>query len=396
MKIVSIVGARPQFIKCAPVSRELRKEHQEILVHTGQHYDANMSDIFFEQLSIPKPDYNLNIGSGSQGEQTGKMLIEIEKVLIKEQPDMVLVYGDTNSTLAGALAAAKLHIPIAHVEAGLRSFDRTMPEEINRIMTDHLSDLLFCPTQTAVDNLKNEGITKGVHLTGDVMVDALQYNLKIAEEKSTILERLNLIDDNSNKISKYYVATVHRPSNTDSKENLTNIIEAFIEIANSEDAQIIFPAHPRTVKCLREYGLYEIISNKNQYKPGKIVLIDPLPYLDMLLLMSNAKMIFTDSGGIQKEAYILNVPCVTLRDNTEWVETLQDGMNILTGAGKIKIILAILKYEQIKNNQVFNNLQNTGRFGNGDSSELIVSEISIFNKILGGCPRMVSQYDQLL
>ncbi|EHQ34384.1 UDP-N-acetyl glucosamine 2-epimerase [Methanoplanus limicola] len=382
MKIVSIVGARPQFIKCAPVSRVLRKEHQEILVHTGQHYDANMSDIFFEQLNIPKPNYNLNIGSGSQGEQTGKMLIEIEKVLIKEQPDMVLVYGDTNSTLAGALAAAKLHIPIAHVEAGLRSFDRTMPEEINRIMTDHLSDLLFCPTQTAVDNLAKEGITqdssasitqdtngkgskgkvkgKGVYLTGDVMVDALQYNLKIAREKSTILNELNFED----KKGKYYVATVHRPANTDSRENLTNIIEAFSEIINSEKTSIIFPVHPRTVKCLKEYDLYEKM-------PENLIILDPLPYLDMLHLMSNAKIILTDSGGIQKEAYILNVPCITLRENTEWVETLQDGMNILTGADRDKIISGTL---DCKSELSFNH----DIFGIGNSASNIVDEINSF------------------
>lgn len=358
MKIVSIVGARPQFIKCAPVSRELRKEHQEILVHTGQHYDANMSDIFFEQLSIPKPDYNLNIGSGSQGEQTGKMLIEIEKVLIKEQPDMVLVYGDTNSTLAGALAAAKLHIPIAHIEAGLRSFDRTMPEEINRVMTDHLSDLLFCPTKTAVDNLAKEGITKGVNLTGDVMVDALQYNLKIAEEKSIILEELNL----TNK--EYYVATVHRPSNTDSKENLKNIINAFSEIIKKSSCPIIFPVHPRTVKFLKSYGLYDSL-------PEKLVVLQPLPYLDMLLLMSKANKILTDSGGIQKEAYILKIPCVTLRENTEWVETLNDGCNILVGADREKIVLAVLdcKAEMSFNSEIF---------GKGDSAADIVSEVASY------------------
>ena len=302
MKIVPIVGARPQFIKCAPVSRELRKEHEEILVHTGQHYDANMSDIFFEELSIPRPDYNLGIGSGEQGEQTGRMLAEIEKVLLKEQPDMVLVYGDTNSTLAGALAAAKLHIPVAHVEAGLRSFDKTMPEEINRILTDHISDLLFCPTQTAIDNLAKEGITteNGVYLTGDVMVDALQYNLNIAKEKSTIIEDLssNFSVHSDSKMESpidlkndgYYVATVHRASNTDSEENLKNIMEAFAAL----DRPVIFPAHPRTVKYLKNYGLYEIITSKS----SNIYLIEPLPYLDMLSLMAYATKILTDSGGI--------------------------------------------------------------------------------------------------
>lgn len=358
MKIVSIVGARPQFIKCAPVSRELRKEHHEILVHTGQHYDANMSDIFFEQLNIPKPDYNLNIGSGSHGEQTGKMLIEIEKVLIKEKPDMVLVYGDTNSTLAGALAAAKLHIPVAHVEAGLRSFDRTMPEEINRVMTDHISDLLFCPTQTAVDNLLKEGISqengKGVYLTGDVMVDALLYNMKIAEQSSTVLEDLNqdLVK------GEYYVATVHRPSNTDTEENLRNIVEAFGEIG----LPIIFPAHPRTVKYLKEYGLYD-------HLPKNIHLTEPLPYLDMLHLMRHAKMILTDSGGVQKEAYILKVPCVTLRENTEWVETLEDGWNVLVGADEKRIVEAV---HDIHTGE----MKYGDRFGDGWTARRIIKFVS--------------------
>jgi UDP-N-acetylglucosamine 2-epimerase (non-hydrolysing) len=321
MKIVTIVGARPQFIKCAPVSRALRREHTEVLVHTGQHYDANMSDVFFTELAIPAPEYHLGIGSGPQGEQTGRMLAAIEKVLLREEPDMVLVYGDTNSTLAGALAAVKLHIPVAHVEAGLRSFDRLMPEEINRVVTDHVSDMLFCPTQTAVDNLLAEGITTGVHLTGDVMVDALLYNAGIAEESSTVLEDLGLVE------GKYSVATVHRASNTDTEENLRSIVAAFGEI----DGPIVFPAHPRTVKYLKEYGLYDNL-------PENIRLTDPLPYLDMLHLMWHARMILTDSGGVQKEAYILKVPCVTLRENTEWVETLEDRWNVLVGADRKKIV----------------------------------------------------------
>ena len=374
MKIVSIVGARPQFIKCAPVSRELRKEHEEILVHTGQHYDANMSDIFFEELSISQPDYNLGIGSGDQGEQTGRMLAEIEKVLLKEQPDIVLVYGDTNSTLAGALAAAKLHILVAHVEAGLRSFDKTMPEEINRIITDHLSDFLFCPTQTAVDNLAKEGITEehGVYLTGDVMVDALQYNLKIAEDKSTIIEDLSRdlsIHPNSKpnfpvdlKNDGYYVATVHRASNTDSEENLRNIMKAFSAL----DRPVIFPAHPRTVKCLKNYGLYENVTSKT----SNICLIEPLPYLDMLSLMAHATKILTDSGGIQKEAYILRVPCITLRDNTEWVETVEDGWNVLVGADIDEIRTATgLKNDCIKRNN---------HFGEGTSAKSIAKRLLLW------------------
>ncbi len=328
MKILSIVGARPQFIKCAPLSRELRKEHEEILVHTGQHYDYGLSDIFFEELNIPKPDYNLGIGSGSHGEQTGNMLIEIEKVLLKEKPDIVLVYGDTNSTLAGALAAAKLHVRVAHVEAGLRSFDRTMPEEINRVLTDHVSDLLFCPTQTAVDNLANEGISKGVHLVGDVMVDALLYNRKVAEEKSRVIEELGL------ERGKYLVITVHRPSNTDSRENMSNIIDALAEIGET----VVFPVHPRTKKYLKGYGL-DI--------PENVRLVEPLGYLDMLKLMTGARKILTDSGGMQKEAYMLGVPCITLRENTEWVETLEGGWNVLVGADKNKIMGAAHKFAPI-------------------------------------------------
>ena len=240
MKIVTVVGARPQFIKCAPVSRELRKEHTEILVHTGQHYDPEMSDIFFDELKIPKPDYNLGVGSGSHSKQTGDILAKIEEVLLTEKSDLVIVYGDTNSTLAGALAAAKLHIPVAHVEAGLRSFDRAMPEEINRVLTDHISNILYCPTQTAVNNLRNEGITRGVHLVGDVMVDALQFNMEIAEDRSQILERLGVA------LKEYLVLTVHRPANTDSREHMENIIGAVGEAG----MPVIFPVHPRTKKIL--------------------------------------------------------------------------------------------------------------------------------------------------
>lgn len=327
MKIVSVVGARPQFIKCAPVSRTIRKQHEEILVHTGQHYDPEMSDVFFEELDIPKPDYNLGIGSGTQGEQTGKMIIEIEKVLLKEEPDIVLVYGDTNSTLAGALAASKLHIKVAHVEAGLRSFDRTMPEEINRVITDHISNILFCPTDTAVMNLKNEGITEGVYNVGDVMVDALKYNQRIAENKSTILQDMSL------NPKEYLLATVHRASNTDNKENLSSIVEAF---SDSKET-IVFSIHPRTRKCLKEYNLWEKVLKNTKVIP-------PVGYLDMLKLESNARKILTDSGGVQKEAYMLGVPCITLRENTEWVETIEEGWNILTGADYEKIKKSIVEF----------------------------------------------------
>ena len=335
MKIVSVVGARPQFIKCAPVSRELRKEHTEILVHTGQHYDPEMSQVFFEELQIPQPDYNLGVGSGSHGKQTGEILTKVEEVLLVEKPDLVLVYGDTNSTLAGALAAAKLHIPVAHVEAGLRSFDQTMPEEINRTLTDHLSDLLFCPTKTAVNNLRNEGIIKGVHLVGDVMSDALEFNRKIAEERSLVLNRLGVSP------KQYLVLTVHRPSNTDSCMHMENIIGALGDCG----IPVVFPVHPRTRKYLEEYGMWDRL-------PANFIVTEPLGYLDMIRSMGSAQKIVTDSGGIQKEAYMLGVPCVTLRENTEWEETLHDGWNILVGADREKMLTALNKPLPIKSHAV--------------------------------------------
>jgi UDP-N-acetylglucosamine 2-epimerase (non-hydrolysing) len=351
MKVVSIVGARPQFIKCAPVSHELRKEHEEILVHTGQHYDPEMSEVFFEELQIPSPDYHLNVGSGLHGKQTGAILERAEQVLMQERPDSVLVYGDTNSTLAGSLAAAKLHIPVAHVEAGLRSFDRTMPEEINRVVTDHISDLLLCPTQTAMNNLANEGIIKGRWLVGDVMVDALRHTTSIAEKRSQIITKLGLVRGD------YYVATVHRPGNTDNPKNLAAILDAFRESGKT----VVFPVHPRTKKYLQNYGLWDSMAEN-------IMCIDPLGYIDMLHLMKHGKKILTDSGGIQKEAYVLGVPCITLRENTEWLETLVGGWNVLVGADKHKILTAILE-------DVQTSVDNT-IFGSGDSAEKIVQALT--------------------
>jgi len=324
MKIVTIVGARPQFIKCAAVSREIRKDHIEIIIHTGQHYDPEMSAVFFAELQIPKPDYNLGTGSGLHGKQTGEILAKVEEVLLQERPDLVIVYGDTNSTLAGALAAAKLHIPVAHVESGLRSFDRTMPEEINRIVTDHVSDLLFCPTKNAARLLAKEGIIRGVHLVGDVMADVLEFNKALADKDSCIINTLRL------ERKRYSVATIHRPSNTDNPDALSAIIRAF----GQADIPIVFPVHPRTRKYLEKYGFLSRM-------PKNVQIMGPLGYLDMICLMGSAKTILTDSGGVQKEAYMLGVPCITLRKNTEWIETLHDGWNVLTGSDEQKILSAI-------------------------------------------------------
>ena len=329
MKVATIVGARPQFIKAAPVSRALRKaRHSEVLIHTGQHYDGEMSAIFFEELDLPAPHYNLGVGSGSHGAQTGAMLSRIEEVLTTEQPDWVLVYGDTNSTIAGALAAAKLHRRVAHVEAGLRSFNRAMPEEINRVLTDHLSNLLFCPSQTAVDNLAAEGITSGVHLVGDVMADALHQTIERARVSSTVLRRLELNEQG------YLLATIHREENTDDMVRLRSILSAFNQIEET----IVFPLHPRTRKALARL-------NGSVTVAGKLRLIDPVGYLDLMRLAQSARLILTDSGGLQKEAYWLGVPCVTLRDETEWVETVAAGWNVLTGARTEAIVNAVSSFQ---------------------------------------------------
>ena len=317
MKIATIVGARPNFIKLAPVSKQIRKRNlDEVIVHTGQHYNYEMDRIFFEEMGISAPDYHLGIGSGSHGFQTGEMLKKVEEALIKELPDAVIVFGDTNSTLAGALAAVKLHIRCAHVEAGLRSYDRRMPEEVNRVLVDHCSDLLLCPTTTAVDNLKKEGIVENVRLTGDVMVDAQRDCEIIAESKSHILEDLGL------EPGGYYLATIHRASNTDDPENLRAIALALQDLDD-----VVIPCHPRAEKYLKEFGLWDDLEKK-------IRVIKPVGYLDMLLLEKNAKKIITDSGGVQKEAYLLGIPCITLRDTTEWIETVNDGWNVLVRPGE--------------------------------------------------------------
>lgn len=314
LKVATIVGARPQFVKAAVVSRRLRAipDVREVLIHTGQHYDENMSQVFFDDLRIPVPDFSLGIGSGPHGAQTGRMLSIIEEVLLREKPDWVLIYGDTNSTLAGALAAVKLHIPVAHVEAGLRSFNRRMPEEINRVLTDHAADLLFAPTITAVENLRHEGIEGNkVALVGDVMYDASLYYAEVADNKSRILQQLSI------QKKGYALVTVHRAENTDDARRLGAILSAVHSV--SEKLPVIFPVHPRTRAVLREK--YAALSN------DRLLAIDPVGYLDMVMLERNARLIATDSGGVQKEAFFYRVPCVTLRDETEWVETVDLGWN---------------------------------------------------------------------
>jgi UDP-N-acetylglucosamine 2-epimerase (non-hydrolysing)/UDP-GlcNAc3NAcA epimerase len=310
--ILTVVGARPQFIKAAPVSRALARSFQEVLVHTGQHYDYGMSDVFFQEMEMRPPDFHLGAGSGTHGEQTGRMLIEIEKILHAVQPAYVLVYGDTNSTLAGALAAAQSRIPLAHVEAGLRSYNRAMPEEINRVVTDHISSLLFCPTDAAVENLAREGVTSGIHRVGDVMYDVLLHNLALARRRSTILLSLGF------EKGQYALATVHRAANADDPTRLAAILAAL----GSLPTPVVFPVHPRTRNMIVETAL---VIREN------VRMVEPVGYFDSLILQENANCILTDSGGMQKEAYLLGVRCLTLREETEWTETVQAGWNRLMG-----------------------------------------------------------------
>ncbi|MBN1556395.1 MAG: UDP-N-acetylglucosamine 2-epimerase (non-hydrolyzing) [Phycisphaerae bacterium] len=359
MKIITVIGARPQFVKAAAVSRAVSEHNRaagartitEKIVHTGQHYDDNMSKVFFDELHIPRPEINLEIGSGSHGRQTGAMLARIEEVLLNETPDVVLIYGDTNSTLAGALAAVKLHIPVAHVEAGLRSFNRRMPEEINRIVADSVSTLLLCPTATAVENLNREGVDHGVHLVGDVMYDSVLYNTRLAEKSSDILDRLGL------ESKSYYLSTIHRAENTDDPSRLTGILDAFSRLTRP----IVLPLHPRTRKTLGA-GLETLTD--------RVRVIDPVPYLDMLMLEKHARMILTDSGGVQKEAYWFDVPCVTLRDETEWVELAQAGCNRVVGAEAKNILQAVREFETL--NAVLPENRPTDLYGDGHAAEKIV------------------------
>ncbi len=355
-KIITVVGARPQFIKAAAISRvigEIGAAHnfEEILVHTGQHFDANMSDVFFEEMRIPQPAYHLGIGGSSHGKMTGQMLEKLEELYLQLMPDAVLVYGDTNSTLAGALAASKLNIPVAHVEAGLRSYWKRMPEEQNRVLTDHLSTWLFCPTQASVDNLKKEGVTEGVFMVGDVMFDVnLFYKEIIVEEEKQGKKRpegMHLID------SSFALMTVHRAENTDDIERLSGILQG----VGSLPIHVIWPMHPRTSKILESVGIA---------LPSNIQVLAPIGFLDMLALENRAQLIITDSGGVQKEAYFAGKPCITLRDQSEWVETVEDGWNILAGTDPEKILSA---YHQ--SIAAFHRPQSQ-HYGDGHSAQKIV------------------------
>ena len=372
MHILSIVGARPQFVKVAMLVEAVRahnrkasaKRHvRHTLVHTGQHYDRNLSDVFFQQLPLPTPQFNLGVGSGSHGKQTGELLERTEQVLLKAKPDVVVVYGDTNSTVAGGLAAAKLHISIAHVEAGLRSFNRLMPEEINRVVTDHLSDVLFCPTDTSIENLKHEGITKGVYLTGDVMLDAVLSFRQVAEKRSRVLKQLKL------RNSEYILLTVHRAENTDSAERITEIIE----LLSSVKQPVVFPIHPRTRHKLESTRSLRGLA-KSLFGASHMRVIDPVSYLDMLALENNARVVLTDSGGVQKETYFLGVPCLTLRGETEWTETLKGGWNRLVDTDPKRTIPIL---ESLWSN---NGLRPVGRpnlsaFGGGKAAVIMVRQL---------------------
>jgi UDP-GlcNAc3NAcA epimerase len=382
IKIVTIIGARPQIIKAAALSRAIRtkfRDHiEEIIVHTGQHYDENMSEVFFEELEIPRPDYNLGVGSASHGVQTARMIEGIEKILLTEKPDFMVLYGDTNSTLAGAVAASKLHIPVAHIEAGLRSFNKTMPEEINRILCDHCSTLLFSPTKTGFDNLIKEGFNAGatapynqdnpcIYHCGDVMFDNSLHFAEIAEEKSTVLAGHNLIPNT------FILSTIHRDNNTDQPERLNSIFRALLEISVLSGQKIVLPIHPRTTKMLPqklEKALFDRVNSNSE-----ILIIPPASFLDMIVLEKNTSMVITDSGGVQKEAYFFEKPCIILRSETEWKEIVEVGAAIIANADEERIISA---WKSFQNND---NLKFTPVFGNGEAAEFIC-EAMIVNAAL--------------
>lgn len=355
MKFLTVIGARPQFVKAAAVSREIKRHKgiKEIIVHTGQHFDKSMSDIFFDEMEIPKPDYNLNINGLSHGAMTGQMMEKLDTILLNVRPDCVLVYGDTNSTLAGALCASKLHFNVAHIEAGLRSFNMNMPEEINRIIVDRISNVLFCPTDTAINNLKKEGFDNfrcSIIKSGDVMLDAALYYAKKSEQKSLILV------DKLLRKGKYVLATIHRAENTDDIVRLNSIVKALNEIAKNE--KVVLPLHPRTKKIIQQ--------NKMNLK---VDVIDPVGYFDMLELIKNCSTVMTDSGGLQKEAYFFKKPCITLRDETEWVELVEGGFNEVVGSEYAQIIDS---YRNIKNRKCD---FDSNLYGKGDASESIINTI---------------------
>ena len=363
MKILTVVGARPQFVKAAAVSRVLRREVQEVLVHTGQHYDQNMSEIFFKELSIPEPDYNLGVGSGSHAKQTAEMLVQIEELIVQEAPDFVMVYGDTNSTLAGALAAIKIHVPIIHVEAGLRSYNMRMPEEINRILTDRISTLLLCPTEEAVNNLSKEGVVNNVYNVGDVMCDAVTYYGQMIDrhDKQYYFDRLTPLFEGEKQPDKWYMATIHRAENTDDIDKIKNVLDAFEAL----DEKVIFPVHPRTK------GLVKSLVEKYHY--DNIYFCEPMGYVDMLFFTKNAKKVVTDSGGLQKEAYILHTPCVTVRDQTEWVETLIGNHNILAKPNTQDILDKV-------NNTIVDEQKYGQHYGDGKAAEKILTILKEYDK----------------
>lgn len=353
-KILTIAGTRPQLVKIGAVSRVLRESFEEVLVNTGQHYDYNMAGVFFEELNIPKPNYDLGIGSDTHGRQTGRMMIAVEEIVEKEQPDAIIVYGDTNSTLAGAIVASKLHIPLIHIEAGLRSYNKEMPEEINRIMTDHVSTLLFVPTDLAVANLAKEGITEGIHQVGDVMYDAVLYNMETAERKHSLAD-YNLIS------REYVLGTIHRPDNTDNIERLEAILTAFSTL----EEKVYLPLHPRTKSKIASFGLNPILEQAKN-----IEIVEPISYLEMLLLEKHAKAIVTDSGGIQKEAYFAKVPCITLRDQTEWLETIETGWNQLVNPLEVNLVE---KLSNLKKGQPIDDL-----YGDGQAAKKIVAVLKAY------------------
>jgi UDP-N-acetylglucosamine 2-epimerase len=372
MKFVNIVGARPQFIKLAPLERAIAEFNNgdgepidSTIVHTGQHYDAGMSDIFFDELNIPRAHFHLDIGSGRHGDQTARMLKAIENLLLDTTPDLVVTFGDTNSTLAGVLAASKLHIPVAHVEAGLRSFNRRMPEEVNRLVADHVSDLLLAPTPTAIRNLENENLASRTVFTGDIMYDAVLFNREFAKRKSRILDELQL------EPKTYGLVTIHRASNTDENERLDILLHALNEVARTR-LPLVFPVHPRTANSLKLKG-------GNWLAHSTIQLVEPLGYLDMLALLDAAKITLTDSGGLQKEAFFVGCPCITLRDETEWVETVEAGGNVLTGAEPEKIFAAVDQWQQHEagTNSGFSK-EASRYFGDGHAAHAILDALCRF------------------